>query len=68
MLSIWKNEILNSLEILRILQISQKALQILLPLYLQMLIMQISTQTDNHKYRRNVATKKVLFKIMGLKF
>ena len=68
MLSIWKNEILNPLEILRILQISQKALQILLPLYLQMLIMQISTQTDNHKYRSNVATKKVLFKIMGLKF
>ena len=33
-----------------------KALVILLPLYLQMLPMQISTQTDNHKYR-SVATK-----------
>ena len=41
----------------------RKALLILLPLYLQMLIMQISTQTDNHKYRKNVATKKA-----GLKF
>ena len=36
-----------------------KALLILLPLYLQMLIMQISTQTGNHKYS---------FSKMGLKF
>ena len=45
-----------------------KALLIILPLYLQMLIMQISTQTDNHKYRQNVRTKNVLFEKMGLKF
>ena len=45
-----------------------KALLILLPLSLQTLIMQISTQTDNHKYRKSVATKKVLIKKMGLKF
>ena len=36
-----------------------KALLILLPLYLPMLIIQISTQTDNHKHRKSVATKKV---------
>ena len=41
----------------------RKALLILLPLYLQMLIMQISTQTDNKKYRKSLVTKK-----MGLKF
>ena len=29
---------------------------------------QISTKTDNHKYRENVAAKKVLFKKMCLKF
>ena len=34
-----------------------KALLILLPLYLQMLIMKVSTQTNNHKYRKSVATK-----------
>ena len=33
------------------------ALLILLSLYLQMLIMQISTQKNNHKYRKGVATK-----------
>ena len=34
-----------------------------------MLIMQISTQKDNHKYRKSVATiKSTLFKKMGLKF
>ena len=35
-----------------------KALLILLHLYLQMLIMQISPQTDNNKYRKSVANKK----------
>ena len=45
-----------------------KALLIILSLYLQMLIMQISTQTDNHKYRQNVRTKNVHSKKMGLKF
>ena len=31
--------------------------------------MQISIQTDNHKYRKSVATKKsIIFKKMGLKF
>ena len=30
--------------------------------------MQLSTQTDNHKYRKSIATKKsMLFKKMGLK-
>ena len=46
----------------------EKVLLILLPLYLQMLIVQISTQADNHKYRKSVVTKKVLFKKMSLKF
>ena len=31
----------------------------LLPLYLQMLTIQISTQTDNHKYRKVLQLKKV---------
>ena len=35
-----------------------KALLIFLPLYIQMLIMQISTQANNQKYRKSVATKK----------
>ena len=34
-----------------------KARIILLPLHLQMLIMQISTQTDSHKCRKSVTTK-----------
>ena len=47
----------------------RKALQIFLLLYLQMLIIQILNQTDNHKYRKSVATKKsTLFKKMCLKF
>ena len=40
----------------------------LTPLSQNVISMQISTQTDNHKYRKNVETKKVLFKKMGLKF
>ena len=54
-----KNWILKPLEILHL---PQK-----LSLYQQMLIMQILTQTDNHKYRKNVATKKVFFKKNGCK-
>ena len=34
----------------------------LLPLYLQMLIIQISTQTDSHKYRKVLELKKVSLK------
>ena len=34
-----------------------KALQILLPLYLQLLIMQISIQTGNRKYSEKIITK-----------
>ena len=30
--------------------------------------MQLSAQTDNHKYRKNAITKKALFKKMVLKF
>ena len=36
-----------------------KDLLILLPLYLQMLIMQISTQTDSHKCKKIFSGKKV---------
>ena len=36
-----------------------KAMLSLLPLYPQMLIKEISNQTDNHKYRKNVAIKKI---------
>ena len=50
MFSIGRNKILNPLEIL--------CIPHTLILYLQILIMQISTQTDNHKYRKSVATKK----------
>ena len=46
----------------------RKALIILLPLHRQMLIMQIAAQTDTHKYSKNVATKKAIFKIMILEF
>ena len=51
----------------------RKPLLILLLLYLQMLIimliMQISTQIDNCKYRKSVETKKsMLFQTMDLKF
>ena len=35
----------------------EETLQILLPLHFQMLIKQISTQTDNHKYRKSFSTK-----------
>ena len=46
-----------------------KALLILLPLYLLMLIMQILTQTDNNKCRKSVVTiKSIIFKKMSLKF
>ena len=45
----------------------RKALLILLSLYLQMLMMQISTQTDNNKSRKNFAAKKVLFEKTDLK-
>ena len=66
MFSIGKNRILNPLEILRI---PRKGPANTLIFYIQMLIMQISTQKDNHKYRKSVATiKSTLFKKMGLKF
>ena len=46
-----------------------KALLILLSLYLQVLIMQISTQTDNHKYRESAATKRsTLLKKRSVKY
>ena len=51
--SIWKNIILNPLRVLRTTKeflTLGKALQMLLHVSLQILIMQISTQTDNHKY------------------
>ena len=56
--SIWKNIILNPLRVLRTTKeflTLGKAQQMLLHVSLQMLKMQISTQTDNHKY---IATKK----------
>ena len=37
-------------------------------LILLILIIHILTQTDNYKYRKSVATKKVLFEKMGLSF
>ena len=61
-----KKRILNALEILhRIFDLRKDpANNTLTPL-----IMQMSTQTDNHKYRRSVATKKcIIFKKMCLKF
>ena len=51
--SIWKNIILNPLRVLRTTKeflTLGKAQQMLLHVSLQMLKMQISTQTDNHKY------------------
>ena len=51
--SIWKNIILNPLRVLRTTKeflTLGKAQQMLLRVSLQMLKMQISTQTDNHKY------------------
>ena len=45
-----------------------KALLILLPLYLQILIMQTSSQADNRNYRKTLATKEILSEKMGLKF
>ena len=51
--SIWKNIILNPLRVLRTTKeflTLGKALQMLLHVSLQILKMQISTQTDNHKY------------------
>ena len=45
-----------------------KALLILSPLYVFMLILQISTQADNYMQRKTVATKKsIIFRKMGLK-
>ena len=65
MFFIGKNRILNLLEILRKYHIKEPANT--LTLYLQMLIMQISTQTDNHKYRKSVTAKEsTLFKKVGL--
>ena len=48
-----KNEILNPLENLHI------PAGFLTLRKLQMLIMKISTQVDNHKYRKGVTTKKI---------
>ena len=48
---------------------SRNTLLIFLPFYLWMLIMQILTETDNHKCRNSVTTKKSkIFKKMSLKF
>ena len=62
MFSIGKNRILKSLEILSVkLQNfwpEERVLAILLSLYLKMLMIKISTQTNNHKYRKSVTTKK----------
>ena len=62
MFSIGKNGILSPLKIFghtaEFLTLG-KDLLILLPLYLQMLIMQISTQTDSHKYKKMFSGKKV---------
>ena len=72
MFSIGKNESFESIgnfaHAAGFLTLEKVLLLILLPLYLQMVIVQISTQTDNHKYRKSVVTKKVLFKKMSLKF
>ena len=70
MFSIGKNEILNPLEILLIPQgfdLWKGPANSLTPLFPK-LIMQISTQTDNHKYRKVLQLKKVLLKKMSLKF
>ena len=62
MFSIGKNGILNPFEILHL----QKNFDLgkgpanTLTLYLQTLTMQISTQIDNHKYRKSVAISIVL--------
>ena len=70
MFSIGKNGIFNTLDILRIPHnfALGKALLVLLPLYFQMVMRQMSTQTDNHKCRKNVATKVQFFKkwVLGL--
>ena len=62
MYSIRKNRILKSLEILSVkLQNfwpEERVLPILLSLYLKMLMIKISTQTNNYKYRKSVTTKK----------
>ena len=61
MFSIRKNGILNRFEILRTEYLTLgKALLIHLHLYLQVLIKQISTQTENHMYRGSVAAKKYI--------
>ena len=39
------------------------------PIYIQVSIMQISTETDNHKYRKSIATEKsAFFKNIVLEF
>ena len=48
----------NSVHITEFLTLG-KALLILLPCYVQKIIMQISTQTDKQKYQKSVTTKKV---------
>ena len=72
MFSIEKNDIVNPLESFGIPQTFWtlgKTLLILFPLYRQMLMMQISTQTGNYMYRKSDAPKKsIIVKKMGLKF
>ena len=55
MFSIAKKGILNLFEVLHIPQNDLGKGP--LPLHLEMLTMQISTQTDNHKYRKSVEVK-----------
>ena len=62
MFSTGKNRILKSLEILSVklqnFRPEERVLAILLSLYLKMLMIKVSTQTNNHKYRKSVTTKK----------
>ena len=62
MFSTGKNRILKSLEILSVklqnFRPEERVLAILLSLYLKMLMIKVSTQTNNYKYRKSVTTKK----------
>ena len=62
MFSTGKNRILKSLEILSVklqnFRPEERVLAILLSLYLKMLMIKVSTQTNNHKYRKSVTTEK----------
>ena len=62
MFSTGKNRILKSLEILSVklqnFRPEERVLAILLSLYLKMLMIKVSTQTNNHKYRKSLTTKK----------